>query len=895
LKLPFRYILTFLLLAHCLLIQGQNYVRGKVNDESGKPVSFVSIKFAKDSVGIARSFCISDVNGKYLLTLGNIHDGWIIVSAVGYDEYKSNIHVNDIDTSVLNITLFASSKMLSGITIKNKPSIDISGDTTSYNADRFKRGNESSVGDLLKNIPGFTPGPGGTLIYNGKVIDKVLINGDDLTGANYSKLVSGLDVQGIEKLQVIQNYADGDNLLNSFGGGKEQVLNIAYKKGFLNKIFGILDGAQGIRPKYYNYGLQAMGLFDKVKILSINRINSVGKMNTNPGNSQLLEDIRIDPDNDIELNSRSPLANINDISTGIEGLSPFFKNNSISSQLNFLVRPAKKFTIRGSANYVNDKFDQQMTSVSQYFTQPFFEIRKSNEIARRLRKLEGLLSFNYFPDSKNQLHFTFKNSGNDNLSSANTRLSGNSNYSERIRGNNEQTGIKVVYNHLFRREAAFSFNVQYKSGASPGLYSVLPAAFQDFFNFSGFNDVFNQQEYQRQSSLFIQSKLIKKSGRHTFTLGAYWKKSMDQSINLIEVQSSQLNKWVANDSINNSKLRWNTTGVIAQDRWILTKKLSISFSSDFQYYSGELQNLFSGKREEKSKGFLFLPGADVAYKISKKSSLNFSITSSAKFSESYNSGYGYIVRDINSISKNINTLQMRRMKSASLFYSYLDLLGEKIVFLSGVSFFQSPLLTLGQIQSFQTYTVNEVFITNKKTENFNLFISGYKFYNGYRTQIIPIINVSKGTLYTVLQNKVSKINFNQVQMGIGYNTEVKNWQIKSNLQYTIKNQKVVKTITNNYLTAIFGVGSKIKKNLFADTDLKYYFLKSASENRSNFIDISAKFQYNSQNEKWQYGVTGTNLLNKTTYSTAMLSDVSSFNTSYKLFPRTILFFIKYKF
>lgn len=891
----YRYICIFLFLTHYSLLHSQNYVTGKISDERGKPVSFASVKFAEDSAGPAKAFSISIITGGYNLAIGKMQNGWISVSAVGYNQYFKFIRIKENDTLFENITLVTSSKTLPEVKIRNKPSIDISGDTTSYTVDRFKRGNEGSVSDLLKNIPGFTQGPGGVLIYNGKVIDKVLLNGDNLTGKNYSKLITGLDVQGIDKFQVIQNYAANDDLISSFMGGKEQVLNIAYKKGFLNKIFGTVEGSLGVPIKYYNEGLQVLGLFDKVKILSINRINSVGKMNTSPGATQIPEDIRVDPENDIELAPRPPMASINDLSTGIEEVSPFYKNNSAASGLNFLVKPAKDFTIRGDANYIYDNFNQQMSSTSQYFTQPFFEIDKSNKISRKPRRFEGLLSFNYFPDSKNQLHFTLKNSGNHNLSSANTKLSGNIDYSEKLTGNNEQMGFKFIYNHLFRREAAFSFSAQYKHGSLPGLYTVSPAVFQDFFGFPGVNDIFSQHEYQRQSSLVAQSKVIKKWDRHTFTFGCTWKKLQDQSINSIEAQSLQQNNWVGIDSINNKKMSWVTTGIIAQDSWLVNKKLSISLSTELQYYGGRLNNQLIADREKSVNGLLFLPGVKVGYKISKENTLNFSYNSFAKSSEPSNSGYGYSVRDITSVSKNLDTLQLKAAKSLTLFYSNIDLLGKKFVFISGLSFSQIPLLALSQIHPYQTYTYNEILPSNKISENLNLFVSGYKFYNGYRTQIVPSINFSKGSVYTILQNKVTKVGFNQVQVGVGYNTEIKNLQIKSNLRYTIKNQKLTNTISNKYLTAICGLSLKLKSNLFADVDVKYFFLKTNNQSSNKYVAISAKIQYNSQNEKWQYRVTGTNLLNHTSYSSAILSGISAFRAEYQLFPRTVMFFIKYNF
>ncbi|HEV7780874.1 MAG TPA: carboxypeptidase-like regulatory domain-containing protein [Chitinophagaceae bacterium] len=892
-----KYWLCIFFIAFSLRAASQKYVKGTINNEYGQPVSFASVKFKKDSASIARSFCIADANGKYFLPVGQVQNGWIFISAVGFDDFNSFFRFSTADTLFLAITLQTSSKELPGIIVKNKPSIEISGDTTSYNVDRFKRGNESTVSELVSNIPGFATGPGGTLIYNGKIIDRVLINGDDISGVNYSKLVNSLDVNGIEKLQVIQNYSPGDNLIATLIAGKEQVLNIAYKKGFLRKLFGSVDGGLGLPARYYTAGFQTIGLFDKIKIVSISGINSTGNTNANANAAGIgiPADIRIDTENDIEVADLVPVATINNLATGVEGINSLYKNNSVNTMLNFLIKPVKKISIKGYFNFMHDRFGQQMDNTTTYFVEPSLIIKKGNEILRHLQKMNGFFSINYFPDSKNQLQFSWKHVADAILSTANTTLSANTGFIEKENSDEKQSGLRFSYNHVLTKDAALSFSGQYKYGFLSGDYTVSPALFNDFFNYPGFDRSLFQQDDQRETSLFAQMKYIQRINRHTFSLSFYGRSVKDRGSNLIAARSVQDVKWVGEDSVNNSKINWLTTGVILQDRWLVSRKITFSFSSELQLLQGELRKLPDGSEKVNEKEFRILPLAELGFKISQESRLNFSISYGNRFSGLVNAGYGYAVHDITSVYKNPDILQVRRTRSVNLFYSYTSLLNKKVILFSNLSLIATPLLNLNKIQPYQFFVFHEMLPTQRKTQVLNLLISGSKFYHGYRTQWSPTINLSKGNTYTIINDKEQEIKFNQVQLGLTFSTEINTVQVRSSVQYSVKSQQYLTTITNQYGTALLGINWKIGKRIFSDFNVRYNYLKIQQQNYIDFFAASVKIQCKSKNNKWEYGFSGTNIFDQSSFSISTLSEITLTNTNYKLYPRIVMSFVKYRF
>jgi hypothetical protein len=891
----FQYCLSLFFIICSFIAASQNYIKGVINNESGKPVSFASVKFKNDSAGITKAFCIADVSGRYLLPVGSKEKGWIVFSATGSEDFYTYFQIYDKDTLVIDIILTASAKELPGITVKNKPYLEISGDTTFYKADRFKRGNESTVSELLSNIPGFILGPGNKLIYNGKIIDRILINGDDLTGANYAKLITSLDVTGIDQLQVIQNYSADDNLLNKLAAGNEQVLNIAYKKGFLRKFFGTIDCAAGLEGKHYNGGLQTMGLFDRIKILIVNRLNSVGKLSINPLALNMSDDIKADTEKDIELSNKSSLANISDMSVGIETISPLDQNNSSSSTLNFLIRPIKKLTIKGCFNFFTDRIGQRMDNTTTYFNEPALVLNKNNSISRRLKTINGFCSVNLFPDSRNQLFFSWKNKVSKNISSAATSLFGSSTYSENLEGRENQCGFSFLFNHLLPNQAALAFTVQYKYGYFPGDYSASPGTFSGFFNLQNNNATLVQQEYQKFSNLSVQIKAIKKINKHTFSMSIYGKNNQDRAENRIGFMLLPDIKWVGTDSVNHSGVSLFETGVIVQNRWVIRKNIAASLSFGQAYISGKLQNLVDRNNHKNWESFRTIPGVDVAIKISKKSRINVSYNSGTRFSAPKYTGNGFAIRDITSVYQNADTISMGMTKSLHLFYSHTDLLKKKRIIFSNLSVIRSPLLFLNNFQSFQSFAYCRFLPTDRIMQTVNLLISQSKFSNDYRTQFFPTINISRGSTYTLIQGKEEKISFNQIETSIGINTEVRAIQFKSSIQYTVKTQKYVSTITNKYLTAFFNINWKFSKRVFGDLDIKYNWMRPQGQGKIIFFTTSGKLQCKSANDKWEYGLTGTNLFNRQVCLISILTEVTMSNTSYKLFPGFLMAYIKYKF
>jgi hypothetical protein len=184
-----KYRICLLLLCSIYLlantkINAQYVLQGQVSDARKAPVASASIKIKDSARGLPRFFAISDKEGKYRIRLpaGN-KQFWLECSLLGYRNVSFVLPVPAGPVQLKNILLTADTADLPAINVYSIPPVTVSGDTTTFRVDAFKKGNESNVGELLNVVPGFSVN-NGRISYQGRAVTKVLIEDDDLFGSD---------------------------------------------------------------------------------------------------------------------------------------------------------------------------------------------------------------------------------------------------------------------------------------------------------------------------------------------------------------------------------------------------------------------------------------------------------------------------------------------------------------------------------------------------------------------------------------------------------------------------------------------------------------------------------------------------------------------------------------
>lgn len=273
-----RLKLILATLIACLLgttLAAAQDVHGAVKDSLGKAIPYASVNLKNSSSHAIIAFAVTDTKGAYLLKLPGDKTAAAFEVEVRCIGYKTQVKpLNDVKTPV-DFTLKQSVNELASVVIKtNRPTLKISGDTTSYKVSDFANPQDRTIGDVLKKMPGITVAADGSISYNNKRITNLYIDGDNLLDDKYNIATGTIPQGSVESVQAIENNQPIKMLQNKVPSD-ETDLNLKIKKGAKLHLVGQETVGAGL-PGNYDEDLNAMMFKDWYKAINYLRGNNTG-------------------------------------------------------------------------------------------------------------------------------------------------------------------------------------------------------------------------------------------------------------------------------------------------------------------------------------------------------------------------------------------------------------------------------------------------------------------------------------------------------------------------------------------------------------------------------------------------------------------------------------------
>lgn len=257
----------------CIVTAAQTVIGGHVTDMEGKAVAGATVILYADSLLTPpmRGYAITRKDGSYNISPKIDGDMWVLAKCLGYKDCKVKVKIKPERT---DIVMEYDERSLGEIVVKGTYSgIKMVGDTVKFDTDHFRNGFESSVGDILKKLPGVSVGDGGNVSYGGKTVDKVLIDGRDMfTRESDGLVIMNMPADAVVGAEIIKNYKDGA-LGSNFREKDNTALNIKTKG--VGKLSGYADANGGYKDKY-NAKSFTLGMGDKLSFTSILSGNNIG-------------------------------------------------------------------------------------------------------------------------------------------------------------------------------------------------------------------------------------------------------------------------------------------------------------------------------------------------------------------------------------------------------------------------------------------------------------------------------------------------------------------------------------------------------------------------------------------------------------------------------------------
>ena len=158
--------------------------------------------------------------------------------------------------------------------------VTIKGDTLIYNADSFKDGSERKLEDVLKKLPGVEINDDGQIEVEGKVVNKLMVNGKDFFDGDSKLATKNIPSNAVDKVQVLRNYSEVGQLRGVQNNQDNVAINIKLKEGKENFWFGDVTAGAGTAPDKELYLVQPKLFYysPKYSINVIGDLNNIGEV-----------------------------------------------------------------------------------------------------------------------------------------------------------------------------------------------------------------------------------------------------------------------------------------------------------------------------------------------------------------------------------------------------------------------------------------------------------------------------------------------------------------------------------------------------------------------------------------------------------------------------------------
>ncbi|KIC64805.1 hypothetical protein RM51_02530 [Chryseobacterium taiwanense] len=784
----------------------------------------------------------------------------------------------------INISLDENIKQIDEVIITKQNPIETKKDTVTFNVKYFKKGNEQVVEDLLKNLPGINIDADGKIKVGNKLIDKVLVEGDDFFDKSYQIVTKNMPSHPVEKVQVIDKFSE-NKLLKGIENSDKTVINIVLNKDAKSKWFGNVNGGINANlDKFYDVSGNLLKFTKDDKYYIIANLNNTGY------NS--LSDINhvIRPDDEDESGFIGDDQKITETFSTLQpwdilnGRTNYIK--SYFASFNSIHNLTKKTKLKTLIFLNNNDNESSRSTISTYnLKNDSFSNQENYSLFNRTNTIYTKLDLVSNFSEKESLNFSTAFNFSDFNSNSNLVFNSIQN-KEKLNSTTNRIDQKINYTNKLKENKAFIVNVRYFYENQPQEYNTNQFFFYDIF--SGFDpNTYGRQNVRNNLSfLGVEGKILNKYKDNMLlevSLGnLYRKDGFKSNLNLFDTQKKD-------------EVAFNNTSYINNNVFLKAnfsfdyKKFSFVSSLTFNQYINSINNK---NVTEHQTPFFLSPVVNFKWQVNEKNKIftNFSINNTlSKISELYTD---YVLADYRTLITTRGDFRKMRNTSATLNYQYGKwsdrfLLNAFLMYTEDNNY----ITTNSRIQP--DYIINQL-IYAKDRKFFNSSLTTDYFIKKIKSNIKLKVSASDIQYSNIINNNNRDINSKNYSLGVETKSVFRSF-FNYNLGYTL--------LMNNMIYSDNNVKNKVSNNiLFGDLNFtfKKFNFKTKIERYSYenyepsyFFDAEANF--NIKDDKFVLTITGKNLFNARYFTSQYLTDTSSSVTQYNLLSRFLILKLRYRF
>ncbi|MGI9593704.1 MAG: carboxypeptidase regulatory-like domain-containing protein [Patiriisocius sp.] len=907
---------TYLTLAIVLISSiglSQVKLQGVVRDSLGTPLELANVIAINKQSSALESFGVTTEDGKFMLSLSKNQTYNMQVSYIGMKTYEEEITTQNIDiTRDFNLRLDNS---LDAIELSYEMPVTVRGDTLIYNADSFTNGSERKLEDILKNLPGVELNEDGQIEVEGKVVNKLMVNGKDFFDGDTKLASKNIPSKAVDKIQVLRNYSEVSQLSGVTNNQDNVAINIKLKEGKENFWFGTVTAGGGVSEEDELYIAQPKLFYYSPKF----SLNFIGDLNNTGETALSRRDIR-----GFGGGFRAP-SNTSGTSINLGDNSLNFLTNQTNAlevknklgATNFSYSPNQELDITGFAILNSNRVTSKEISFVQYTDSDLGIPDETTQQTSTQRSDQGLLklSASFQPNFENQLEYDIlgRISKDEQTQTEISSVVGSTQQVEEVNPYSITQSLKYYY--TLNETNIFALEAQYLNKDEDPFYNVLlgndpsnnnlAPEEQDAYDSTaaalGLNQGLNNYDLnqnRRIKSNQLDAKLdyyniINNKSNINLTLGSIVSR---QDFNSTIFQFLEDGTFFEPTPTFNAGRAINDTQYDFTDLYLGVhyrfKAGIFTITPGFSVHAYSNKNTQFGEQYGEDF-FRFLPDFETRIQLKKSESLTFNYNMKNQFTDVTKLAEGIILNSFNNIQYGNPELQNALSHNLSLFYRSFNLFNYTNVF-ARVAYSKN----IDQIRSLTDFEnvirTSTYFNSGFADETVSAFGRLQRSFGKIRGSLNVNFNYSKINQFVQGRQSVNE-GFTQ-----SYTPSIRTtFKVAPNVtlryRHTIAQNdqgSSSTTFTTNAPTIEFD--AYIKKAITLRTDFTYNRLSDEVEEINSFQTWNASLSYRKDKDaSLEYEVRATNILGVDSQVQNSASNISVFTSETFIQPRFITFRLVY--
>lgn len=886
-RLRLHYFVIFLFVYNFSIAQTEIF--GFISDKDDIKLTSVNVVIKDKTNDSIISYCFSDNDGKYKISTKAKGYFYLTFSSLGYENTTVHFSLDGIAKSInKNITLNEKFLELDQIIVQATKPISQKKDTITFKTKYFVQGNEQTIEDLLKKIPGLQIDNQGTIKVGNQEIEKLMIDGDDFFEKGYRILSKNMPAYPIEEVEVLLNYSN-NKLLKNIEESNNVALNLKLDEKSKRIWFGNLESSYGNNNNYEVRG-NLMNFGNKNKYYLLSNLNNIGNDAVGDINYLIKPSRANEP---ATIGDNQHVVDLLHLSNSVLNLkeSRTNFNNAELVSLNAIFNPTKKLKIKmiGFFNWDKTDFFRNMIDVVNTNNVNFINI-ENYKLQNKKKTTFLKLDINYSISKNKTLEIDTK-FNNGNFEDASNLVFNDNSTVERLNHENSLFDQKISYTSKFDDSKVILLTGRFIYEKTPQNYHLNQFFYQDLFpDFKTVNNVKQKSNNQMQFVGVEAHLLNRKPNDDLFELligNEYRKDKLNTAFLLLE-----------NEMVLNKPNEYQNLLTYRVNNLYMKGKYEYKFRDlglVGKIHLHQLFNEFENSTIRKIQNPFFInPSIGLNWKINDKNKITSTYSYNTTTSNLLDVYSSFILTNYRSFSKGTGDFNQLDTSTLLLDYQFGNW---------SERFFANTYLLYNNNHDFISTNTR---VTQNFTQTDKVIIKGRDFFNVstnlnyYFKTISSNLKIDLGYSKSEYKNIINDSDLRNVTSTIhNYGLELRSG-FKGIFNYHIGTKwttNQIKTSMDNsftdnlsFLDLSFIFNDRFD---FQFQSERYYFGNLESDNIYFFLDFEAK--YIVVQNKLSLSLSGKNLSNTKKFRVFSISDIGTSTTEYRLLPRLMLLKIEYRF